>query len=87
MATLRDMLDKDALTAHCQAMLAGGRPCNHSKRMDIAALAEILGWDFDVVERRPELMRRLKCAECGSRDVMIHVTPLNTSGGGDWHAS
>lgn len=85
--TLGEMYGVERLSMHCHAILPEGRFCNHSAPLDIQKLADRFGWDFDIVARRAEFLAAFRCSKCGSKEIGIILSPVNTSGGGDWRAS
>ena len=57
------------LTAYC----GRGPHCWHGAKVDLKALAERLGKDFDLY--RPELKERFRCTACGGRGATFTVSP------------
>lgn len=68
LATLGDLRAQDyRVTAYC-----GG--CRHARTLDLDALIDRLGEDCPYTD--PAAFRgRLRCAECGSREVTTIVSP------------
>lgn len=68
LATLQSYKDHGIrLWASCTAMLTASRPCNHSAELDLDSLIKRFGPDFDVVNRRAELLSSLTCSSCGRK--------------------
>lgn len=75
--TLKEKLDGGyRIRVHCEDWV-GRTPCNHSADLDLAAMIERLGPDFDDM---PQLRRMLRCSACGSKKV---VTILHAPSGYD----
>ena len=56
--------------------------CSHTAELDVAALAQRLGGDFNLVENRGWFVARLRCTRCGRKgDMQIRCSPpTNTPG-------
>jgi len=65
---IRDLIkDGGQIWAHC------GPPCWHSRNLDLHALGERLGYDFEVSHY--SLTPKLRCSKCGSKQVGIRHIP------------
>ena len=75
LSTIQSYIDaKHVITAHHAA--GGDNPCSHYSELDLVALAERLGPDFDIVERHDWFVSRLVCAKCGRKGSMsIIISP------------
>lgn len=60
------------LTAYCNEAR-----CMHSAELDLEALAERLGRDFVAVGDPNPLVRRLRCQECGGRNLGLILSAPN----------
>lgn len=59
--TLAEVRDQGLnMTAYCHG-------CRHSQRLDLEALIDRLGPDFDHVRNRASLVNVLKCTNCGTK--------------------
>lgn len=82
--TLQHYIDKGArLFAHHERL----NPfCCHSAPLDLAALAAQLGPDFDIVDRRAELLTKFRCRACGTRGALgmnIVILPARSAQWGE----
>lgn len=68
--------DGYSITAHCG-------DCQHSKPLDLPALAERLGADFVAIGTPNPLVERLRCEKCGSKRIglIIAAPGVPTPGG------
>lgn len=67
--TLRAWIDHgDRVTAYCGT-------CQHSTELDLVALAGRLGMDFKSVGNPNPLAAKLRCAQCGGREIMLSISP------------
>lgn len=68
--TLADRIrNGDMVRAYCHNIPARG----HSSELDLVKLAEKLGPDHGAMH--DDLVRKLKCAKCGGRNVWLVVIP------------
>ncbi len=65
------------LVPHCSHYFV----CSHYRRLPIEYLAQRLGWDFDLYERRKELRRRLRCSRCGWNWPEVQIATREHPGG------
>lgn len=55
--------------------------CSHSAELDLQALGDRFGRDFDLVENRAKIIGRLRCTKCGRQGNMeIRISPPTNSG-------
>jgi len=57
-------------TIHAHHDVLGEHPCSHYALLDLKALADKLGPDFDVVENHDWFVAQLVCTECKRRGNM-----------------
>lgn len=60
--------DGATVTAHCAI-------CQHSARLDLAALADSLGADFVAIGDPNPLAARLRCEHCGRKQIGLIIAP------------
>lgn len=78
MSTIREMIaGRYRLSAHCDAY---SPVCNHSGALDLPLLGRAFGSDFDIVDSRQQLRRRLVCSKCGRRYPSLIVSPSQVGG-------
>ena len=53
----------DKVTVYHEVL--GDRPCSHGAEVDLLALRDRLGPDFDFVESRGRFLAMLRCSRCG----------------------
>lgn len=75
LSTIQSYIDAGyTVTAHHEAI--GHNPCSHYSDLDLVALAERLGPDFDIVDNHDWFVSKLVCARCGRRGSMsITISP------------
>lgn len=64
--TLRDMVGRFWLIAYCAT-----EPCEHSRRIDPADLADRYGLDHPIAP----LLKRMRCEVCGGRGATMRIQP------------
>ena len=80
MSTLRELLDADYSVHVFHESL---QPyCSHYFKIDLAALIERFGEDFDLFTNRAWFLSRCKCSRCGAvgKNMNMHCTPNKTVG-------
>jgi hypothetical protein len=72
LATLQSYIDANhTITAHHET-----KDCSHYAALDLPRLAAKLGPDFNVIDRRQELLDSLTCSACGRKgDMSIIISP------------
>jgi hypothetical protein len=69
LSTLQSYIDAGhTISAHHHP--GGLQPCNHSADLDLVALAERYGPDFDLVANHDWFVARLRCTACGRKGGM-----------------
>lgn len=63
------------ITVHCR--------CRHTSLLDLQALADRYGRDFDLIDNREKVLASLRCEKCGIKGGgQITVTPPADAGMG-----
>lgn len=76
LSTLQSYIDANhTITAYHDG--TPSNPCGHSSILDLKALAQHLGPDFDLVANHDRFVSQLTCAKCGvkGRDMSIIISP------------
>lgn len=72
--TIGDLIDRGyELRVYCEQTGHTGRRCNHSSVMDLQKAAAKLGRDHGSMH--DDLVGKLKCTACGSKQVTIRLHP------------
>ena len=75
LATLGDFVaNRYGVRAYCV-----GRDCSHSSELDLSALADWLGSDFDFYAN--DLRPRMRCTACGGLGATFIIGPENPDAG------
>lgn len=78
MSTVRQLLESGTrVSANCEAY---SPVCNHSGPLDLPLLGRAFGPDFDIVDGRQQLRRRLVCSKCGRRYPSLTISPSQVGG-------
>lgn len=65
LSTIQDLIDNQmGLSVHCNAI-----GCGHGADLDLHALGDRLGFDFQAIGDPQPLVARLRCGKCGSKDL------------------
>lgn len=72
LGTIGSYIDNEyTITVHCNEYR-----CHHSSRLDLAALAEKLGRDYDLIGADNPIRRALRCEKCGvAGNVGLIISP------------
>jgi hypothetical protein len=71
--TIGDLIDsRHGLYIYCEAS-RGGLRCGHYVEADLESIAGRLGRDHSWLAA--DLVPRLRCSKCGSKDVSIRLSP------------
>lgn len=62
------------------ASCAAGPSCTHFADLDLDRLIDRFGPDFDVIDRKSELLARLRCRRCGSDQVELRIAAPTRQG-------
>lgn len=69
LATIGSYIEaRHTITAHHNP--GGVHPCHHSAELDLVALADRLGPDFDLVANHDWFVSQLRCTACGRKGGM-----------------
>lgn len=80
--TFRAWIDNGySVTVHC-----GDRECRHQAVLDLVGLSEHLGLDFVTVGDPNPLTARLRCGQCGGKNLSLIVSPPSAPGTGQGHS-
>lgn len=64
-ATIQSLIDNQmGVTVHCNVI-----GCGHSAKLDLHAIGERLGFDFEAVGDPQPLVPKLRCGKCGRKDL------------------
>ena len=69
------------VTVHCSAP-----GCQHHGPLDLVAAAERLGMDFVTVGDPNPLVAKLRCSQCGGKELSLIVSPPSAPGTGHGHS-
>ncbi len=91
LSTLRSYIE-DGFRIHAYHEVTG---CNHGEELDLVALANRLGPDFDLVENHSAFLASLKCSRCAQNpklnpkgNISIRLSPPTSIGAGkNWDTS
>ena len=75
--TIGSLIGEFSVIVFCQTVQPSGLNCTQRATVDLAAMAERFGADFNIVQNRARFLAAFRCAKCGGKDLSLIMSPVD----------